>query len=125
MRWLFWGAVVVIGVPAYFGLIDIGGSHSEKAGDAPVAESTSCPGYKLIQRFKDDGAITDYKPVAAEAGWDCEYVVNDGIGDVQFRRTANTVELGFVAGGDVETKPANDLRTALEDEMHRLGFQTN
>jgi len=99
MRWLFWGAVVVIGIPGFFGLIDVGGSHSSKAGNPAVAESKTCDGYKLIRTFKNDGAISDFKPVAADPGWDCEYTVNDGIGDVQFRRTAGQVELGFVAGG--------------------------
>lgn len=86
MRWLFWGAVLVIGVPAYFGLIDIGGSHSKKAGDPAVAESPTCPGYKLIRRFETDGAISDYKPVVADVGWECEYTVNDGVGDVRSER---------------------------------------
>jgi hypothetical protein len=124
MKWLFWGAVVVIGIPAYFGLIDIGGSHSDKAGNPAVSESPSCPGYKLVRTFQSDGAITNFKAVAPATGWDCEYVVNDGVGDVQFRTTGNNVELGFVAGGSTDTKPADDLNTALTDEMDKLGFQS-
>jgi hypothetical protein len=122
MRWLFLGAVVVIGIPAYFGLIDIGGSHSDKAGNPAVAEDPSCPGYKMIRRFKEDGAISDYKPVAAGKGWDCEYTVNDGVGDVQFRKTSTQVELSFLAGGSTSTKESDDLETRLLDEMHQIGF---
>ncbi len=69
---LYLAAVVVIGIPLYFGVIDLGGGHSDKAGKPPVAESRSCPGYKLIREFKQDGAISDFKPVKPGPGWDCE-----------------------------------------------------
>jgi hypothetical protein len=89
-----------------------------------VAESTSCPGYKLIRRFEADGAISDFKPVAPDAGWDCEYTVNDGVGDVQFRRQGNAVELGFLAGGSTPTNAADRLNESLNNEMDKLGFQS-
>lgn len=120
---LYLAAVVVIGIPIYFGLIDLGGGHADKAGNPAVAESTSCPGYKLIRRFQRDGVISDFKPVKPDPGWDCEYVVSDGVGDVQFRDRGNQIQVGFVAGGTTHTNAAANLEEAVTNEMDKLGFK--
>ena len=60
--------------------------------------------------------------MAPAAGWDCEYVVNDGVGDVQFRREAQSVGLAFVAGGSTDTHAAHELQSGLESEGQKLGF---
>ena len=121
MRW-YWLAVLFLGVPLYFGIINLGGDHVNKAGSPTVAEATTCPGYKIIRQFKTDGTISDFKPVKPAAGWECEYVVNGGLGDVQFRTEGTSVGLAFVAGGTVDTQAAHDLQSGLESEAQKLGF---
>jgi hypothetical protein len=117
---LYLAAVLVIGVPVYFGLINLGGNHVPSK--PPVTESKRCPGYKLIRQFQTDGTISDFKPVKPAAGWRCEYVVNGGLGDVQFRTEGTSVGLAFVAGGTVDTQAAHDLQGSLESEAQKLGF---
>src|SRR4051794_20816989 len=112
MRW-YWLLVLVLGVPLYFGVINLGGTHVKKAGDEAVAETTSCPGYKLIRKFQTDGTISSYKPIAPAAGWDCGYIVNDGVGDVRFRKVGANVGLAFMAGGRTDTHAAHDLQSGL------------
>jgi hypothetical protein len=121
VRW-YWILVLVLGVPLYLGIINLGGTHVNKAGSAAVPENTACPGYKLIRQFKTDGTISSFKPVKPASGWDCEYVVNDGVGDVRFRTVGNNVGLAFVAGGSTHTLDANNLDMALQSEAQKLGF---
>jgi hypothetical protein len=119
---LYLAAVVLIGIPVYLGLINFGGNHVNKASSPTVAETPTCPGYKIIREFKTDRTISDFKPVKPATGWDCEYVVNGGLGDVQFRTEGTSVGLAFVAGGTVDTQAAHDLQGSLESEAQKLGF---
>lgn len=104
-------------------MIDLGGTDAPGGDKATASESRSCPGYKLIRRFKADGTIGSYRPVVAEPGWDCEYSVNDGVGVVAFKGTNEALEVQFIAGGTTSTLEASNLERDVEDELSKLGFE--
>lgn len=106
----------------YFGVIDLGGTDAPGGDRATASESRSCPGYNMIRRFKADGAISSYRPIAAEPGWDCEYAVNDGVGVVAFKGTNKALEVQFIAGGTTSTLEASNLERDIEGELDKLGF---
>jgi hypothetical protein len=114
----------VLGPLLYFGVIDLGGTDAPGSDKASVPESRSCPGYKLIRRFKADGVISSYRAIQAEAEWDCEYAVNDGAGVVGFAGTNSSLRAGFVAGGTTHTQEARDLEEGIADELDKLGFES-
>lgn len=113
----------VLGPLLYFGVIDLGGTDAPGGDKSTVSESRSCPGYKLIRQFKADGTIDSYRAVQAEPPWDCEYMVNDGVGAVGFKGAAKSVEVQFIAGGTTHTLEATELESGIEDELGKLGFE--
>lgn len=113
----------VLGPLLYFGVIDLGGTDAPGSDKATVPESRSCPGYRLVRRFKADGVISSYRPVQAEPEWDCEYAVDDGAGVVGFAGTNSSLRVGFVAGGTTHTLEASNLEEDISDELDKLGFE--
>jgi zinc ribbon protein len=78
-----------------------------------VPESTSSPGYEMVRELKSSGAIDSFTAIEPEDGWETEYSLNDGDGNIRFR--GSEMEYGVRSYDD-------DLRDAIESEAHREGF---
>ena len=104
----------------YFGVLDIGTDEVKQEGNPTVAEHPSCPAYDLVRRMGSDGVVTEYRAVEAPQGWDCQYVLNDGI--VAFRAREEGRQQNIIYEAENTTLAADNLVDDMDEALHDYGF---